>query len=202
MISKWFEVSVDLFSIIFNTYWKKEKSWTCNNVIEIQNPISILEERREDRLYIGYKIDINKYSDVYTNYLKIKTLEYFKEVGYEIPDTYMSLCMLTDIGPDIIPIQKEDKHYQIVLSTCYKTESYKQLEVLLRRPLTSWYVKEGGKYIIGNSSNQEIYPIKDRFIRFRLIDYNSWERIISDYIKYNQISYLQIYNDIPKEILV
>ena len=28
MISKWFEVSVDLFNIIFDTYWKNKKSWT------------------------------------------------------------------------------------------------------------------------------------------------------------------------------
>lgn len=25
MISKWFEVSVDLFNIIFDTYWKNKK---------------------------------------------------------------------------------------------------------------------------------------------------------------------------------
>ena len=42
MISKWFEVSVDLFNIIFDTYWKNKKSWTYDNIIEIQNPRSIL----------------------------------------------------------------------------------------------------------------------------------------------------------------
>lgn len=75
MISKWFEVSVDLFSIIFNTYWKKKESWVYNNVIEIQNPNSISDNKSEERLYIGYKIDINDYEDVFSNYLKIQTMK-------------------------------------------------------------------------------------------------------------------------------
>lgn len=201
MISKWFEVSVDLFSIIFNTYWKKKESWVYNNVIEIQNPNSISNNKSEERLYIGYKIDINDYEDVFSNYLKIQTMKKFEQIGYSFKDTYMSMCMLTEIGPDIIPIQKVDQHYQIILSTCFGTEPYEQLEKFLSRPLTSWYVKRDGKCIIGSKSNNDKFPVKDRFIRFRLINFDYWKRMISDYRKDNNTAFLQISEDLPKRFL-
>ena len=77
MISKWFEVSVDLFNIIFDTYWKNKKSWTYDNIIEIQNPRSILSDQPSERLYLGYKINIEDYKNVFTNFLKIHTIEAF-----------------------------------------------------------------------------------------------------------------------------
>lgn len=109
MISKWFEVSVDLFNIIFDTYWKNKKSWTYDNIIEIQNPRSILSDQPSERLYLGYKINIEDYKNVFTNFLKIHTIEALKESGCTVPNTYMSICMITSLGPDIIPLQHVDK---------------------------------------------------------------------------------------------
>ncbi len=197
MISKWFEVSVDLFNIIFDTYWKNKKSWIYDNIIEIQNPRSILSDQPSERLYLGYKINIEDYKNVFTNFLKIHTIEALKESGCTVPNTYMSICMITSLGPDIIPLQHVDKHSKIVLDTCYGEDPHHQLESFLQRPLTSWYVKENDKYIIGGE-----YPVEDRFIRFRLIDYTSWKEMIEKYQKEDVLSYLYPEDDIPKKLLM
>lgn len=197
MISKWFEVSVDLFNIIFDTYWKNEKPWISDSVIEIQNPRSILSDQPSERLYLGYKINIEDYKNVFTNFLKIHTIEALKESGCEVPGTYMSMCMITGLGPDVIPLQHVNKHYEIVLNTCYGEDPHRQLESFLQRPLTSWYVKEDDRYIVGGK-----HPIKDRFIRFRLIDYTSWKEMIDEYQKEYALSYLCPEDDIPKKLLI
>lgn len=200
MISKWFEVSIDLFSLIFNEYWDKKGSWVGDNVIEIQNLNSIANGKNGDRIYIGYCIDINDYKDVPSNFLKIETINRLKKYGFK-EDTYMSLCILSNSEPDITPILHVDKHRQLILSTCLGEDIDNQLESFIKIPLSSWFVKEKEKYIIGKDKIKDEYPEKDRFIRFRLIKNDHWNKIMSEFIKNQNIEKLHIDNDIPMNVL-
>ena len=204
MIYKWNEISLDMFKDVFDAYWRGD-DWTCDKVLEIQNPIAIKSYWSDSRIYFGKGIDINEWSDWNKESLRlINSINPHISMKSLITNQKISMCLLEG-GPRITPLGSVGVHYNLIWNMCFgadqKISSDLELSFPREKSLCLWYTKEDGKYIIDPYKYND-YDNFTKMIRVRSIDLVDWKEMMKNYTKTNDISYLDMSNDIPKQSIV
>lgn len=193
-----------MFKDIFDAYWNGE-NWTCDKVLEIQNPIAIKTDWPEIRVYFGKGIDIHEWAEWNKSALSIlNSMNSFMPMSSLITNSKVSMCLL-DKGPRITPLGSVDVHYNLIWNMCFGSNENIDLDIKFAfdtgKSLCLWYTKEDNKYII----EPEKFNNYDNFtkqIRVRSIDLEDWKKMMRNYTKTEDKKYLEISNDIPEQSII
>lgn len=186
---KWNEITYEMMKDIFTSFVKRE-NWTKGKILEVQDPVALKEGTHERRMYIGSCInlrDFMAYDEPFITVLerlseknKVKMEDFF-ENGNGI-----SICILEDKNPTIIPLFAEDAQCQIIMATCFG-DPFAEIDkdIKLDTSQAKWYIKdEKGKRVIDQRPcSFRNYTNKERFIRTRTVDYDTWFQNIMNYLE-------------------
>ena len=195
MIYNWNIVRTETFKDIFTTFWNKQGK-TESFVLELQNFITKEEcDETPVRIFFGNGIKIEDW--IRYNYRAYLLLNQFQTILNEEPKeckeqpflrTNLSLCIATDEGPKITPINVEEMEEFIFRGLidndidAIKSDNYKNFakcsqdlfKVRLIKDLSGSFTRDNSK-----ENNSE----GPRFVRVRAIDLNNWKENINFFVQ-------------------
>jgi hypothetical protein len=193
MVTKWMEISSEIFIKTFNKFWNNEKN---NKVMEIQNIQAISENNPDVRMFIGpsSKIKIEDYP--YWNKSAMVISNVLDKLRTEKQSSKISMCMLEEGGPRIIPFGAADTHYELILNSFFGETTRTNLKVM-----NFWYYKKDNKLFFTYNQKPE-NDKTERYFRVRIFDFEDWEKEVEYYIEQGKFDDNFMKDDITQDDIV
>lgn len=207
MIYKWNELKYPDFKEIFLDFIDGV-DWADNKIMEIQDPVKTAIGQSDNRIFFGKQINIYDYKDY--NQAIINTLSALSSICPDgvfdesmlVSGTKLSMCLLDKKnGPCITPLvtdwmnssMSSEEQMNVVFGPSFgETDKVnKYMSEMVKTPLILWYTKakDGKKVVDMRYMSGKYYKPSEKFVRFRTLDFEDWQKLISKVIAGDDISY-------------
>ena len=216
MIYKWNELKYPDFKDIFLDF-VDGADWAKNKIMEIQDPVKTAMGKSDDRIFFGKQINIYDYKEY--NKQIIGTLSALTSMcpGLDITDNVaLSMCLLDkNNGPCITPIVNNwinssvssEEQLNVLFGPSFgETDKVnKYMSEMIKAPLILWYTKpdksDSDKKVVDlRYLSGKYYKPDDKYVRFRTMDFEDWQKFVSKTVKHSDTSYFTK-NDLPRKEL-
>ena len=190
-LTKWNEINSATLRYLMNCYLKNE-SWTIGTIVEIQNPVAILNKDYNRRFYFGGETligDFDSFRSFDQPYLDL--LDSINELGEDMGKESLCFCSLDDKEPVIMPIFDSVNYNTLLFQMlgdplCDNIDTTNFIDLKYNK----WYLKRGDQRLVDLSDfSFKKYSATERIFRIRTINYEVWKTNILDFSKGNELKY-------------